>query len=591
MSTARKPDPGSLDEAPPASAPSRRRGMGGWLLVALIGAGLAAGAALIRGPRRRPHGLDEADAKYLQDAEHLGGFILGDRTLPRVARAIEAGDAAALKKILSQDFTGRQFRFERGAADPVEPFLHLASWRKDHNPRFDCDRDDMIRELLALRDDFKTLETVSLKVRLMKPDTPGRFDGPWSGTLRLRMTGVSSRGMRRLFTARFECGIDRIDDDQPERVGWLSRLDAFQADSAESPGPLMEDMTAETGLAVDRLTDNWVADNRPQIPILTGGVYLADYDSDGLVDCLVTDLGGATLYRGLAGGRFEDVTAEVLLPSGISDVTAAWADFDNDGYPDLVLGTGLYRNHDGRRFEELGPDQTGLELDQATGFAVADVDHDGLVDLYVVGLDRKTEGQKWIGKNDSNRNQLWHNAGDWSFTDVTGQTGTAGRGTSTFAAVFFDADGDGWPDLLTCCEFGTNDFWLNNRNGTFRPVELPDGYGGFSMGLTVGDINNDGRPDPYFANMYSKAGERIVENLRRGIYEDHVDSKLRDFVTGSDLYLNAGDGRFKRVGRPAGVSDVGWAYGPAYVDLDNDGLLDIYAPAGFQSITPERPDG
>ena len=186
---------------------------------------------------------------------------------------------------------------------------------------------------------------------------------------------------------------------------------------------------------------------------------------------------------------------------------------------------------------------------------------------------------------------MWKNRGDWQFEEVADASGVRGRGGPTFAAGWFDANGDGWPDLMTSCETGKNDYLINQRDGTFVEAELPDIYGGISMGITAGDIDNDGWPDIYVANMYSKAGERIVDNLRPGIYSEDVDAQMRDFVAGNELYRGLGKGKFSRIGQTTGVADVGWAYGPGLVDLDNDGWLDLYAPVGFQSVTPERPDG
>ncbi len=184
------------------------------------------------------------------------------------------------------------------------------------------------------------------------------------------------------------------------------------------------------------------------------------------------------------------------------------------------------------------------------------------------------------------------NLGNWQFADVTESSGASGGNRSTFTAVWLDADEDGWPDLYVINEFGSGVLLVNQRDGTFRDQSIAADPGDFgSMGVTAGDFDNDGHIDIYVGNMYSKAGNRVMGNLWTGTYPEPVLAKLRSFTTGSQLHHNLGGLKFERIGRELQVADVGWSYGPAMADLNNDGWLDIYATCGFISRSRDDPDG
>src|SRR5205823_3906499 len=150
----------------------------------------------------------------------------------------------------------------------------------------------------------------------------------------------------------------------------------------------------------------------------------------------------------------------------------------------------------------------------------------------------------------------------------------------------------GWPDIYVINEFGSGVLLVNNGDGTFREHFLAEGPSDFgSMGITCGSVENDGNIDIYCANMYSKAGSRVIGNVLPGTYDEAIMERMRHFVQGSQLWKNRGDLKFEPVGQKRQISAVGWAYGPALVDLDNDGFLDLYATAGFVSQSRTEPDG
>ena len=120
------------------------------------------------------------------------------------------------------------------------------------------------------------------------------------------------------------------------------------------------------------------------------------------------------------------------------------------------------------------------------------------------------------------------------------------------------------------------------------------GTGDFStsMGVSAGDLDNDGKPELYVANMYSKMGRRIIANVGHDDYPPGLYDMIRGSLAGNRLYRLAGDGvEYEEVSEKLGVNQVGWAFAPAMVDLDADGWLDLYATAGFNSADRNKPDG
>jgi hypothetical protein len=459
--------------------------------------------------------------------------------------------------------------------------------------------DEFVDYIRELREQYSDLMRCNIKVMQMAPETPGKFDEPWQGSFKLFFAGRTHANSISQYTLRFNCRLAKINEQTPNANGIFLSAGCFSVEHATAADFLLEDITAKTGMTSLGLRDNWKHsyEEEQKRPFITGGIYANDFNQDGITDFLVTDLDGLYFYVGLPGGRFQEQTAQVGLQRFEKDPLACVGDFNNDSYEDLIIGQSAYVNEQGKRFRKLNDKEFNVELTRIKGaLTVVDFDNDGLLDFMEVGIVLKEEMLPYINrvKSQSTANYLWRNIGNFKFEDVTEKSKAMGLGTGAFSAVWFDANGDQLPDYMSACEFGKNDFYINNGDGTFTQTDLPGVHGGLSMGITVADIDNDGFGDPYVGNMYSKAGERIVANIRQGLYDEYdndIQEQLKEIVSGNELYYNKGNGEFERIGRQVGVNDVGWAYGTGAADLDGDGYPDIYAPVGFQSVDSSRPDG
>lgn len=539
--------------------------------------------------RPKPLTLPKVESEYIWEIEHHGNQLV-KQGFGALAAALQANDAVALTRLLADDFRG----FDLDRPQRVQAIRHEARIERLQDaghPPLRLSQQEFVSRLLSYRRIFAdTPPKVKLSLMTFHPRTRGQREGDWEGTAQLRLHGDQTRGAPAEVVLLLSYQVARPTKENLSRPGWLRSAGVMQASTAKARGYLFAEVTRQRGLDTTRLQDNWKSKGFNPSP---GGVYVADFDRDGLLDILITDPGGPALYRGRLGDKFENVTTSRGLPrSPMANTVAAWVDLDGDGWEDLILGNRLYRNEAGERFVDHS-ERSNLRLPaDAENIVIADYDRDGKLDLYVTRVGR-LGSRSWLdGKSVSEGNRLFHNDGDWRFRDVTRVSGTAGGHRSTFTAAWLDADNDGWPDLHVINEFGNGVLLINKRDGTFSGHPLADHPADFgSMGLAVGDINNDGNIDLFCANMYSKAGTRIIGNLAPDAYPAAVMEKMRRFVAGSQLHLNRGGLKFEQVGTQRRVAAVGWSYGACLADLDNDGWLDIYATAGYVSRNRNEPDG
>ena len=322
-----------------------------------------------------------------------------------------------------------------------------------------------------------------------------------------------------------------------------------------------------------------------------GGVAVADFDGDGLLDIYVTSVVGANaLFRNLGGLRFADFAAEAWVEDAASRSNGACAaDYDNDGDTDLYVGnygpSRLFRNRGDATFEEVtaaaGLAESSRNL-RTMGCAWGDYDADGFLDLiFVRHLDDSDPGVFAWGQRDlsefADPLALFRNRGDGTFADVTALLGdpAPARGIvrgAGFQPAFVDYDNDNDLDIYVVNDFGDeitpNVLWRNDGRAAsgdswvFTDVSAASGtdVAMNGMGLALGDYDLDGFTDFYITNIDDAV---LLRNNGDGTFSDRARA--------------AGVGR-GRIGVPEGNS-VAW--GTAFFDYDNDGDQDLYLAAGY----------
>ncbi len=359
--------------------------------------------------------------------------------------------------------------------------------------------------------------------------------------------------------------------------------------------PQLKDITASTGIHFTHLA---TPEQRYIVESMSGGVALIDFNRDGWPDIYFTNapsvamsLAGkpakGALYRNNHDGTFTDVTDTAGVGTPCWAMGAVVGDYNNDGWPDLLVtcfgGVVLYRNNgDGTFTDVTAP--AGLSADNAwaTGATFGDYDADGWPDLFVahyvdfhlndlpqfgssktcqyhnVAVQCGPRGLK--GSGDS----LYRNNHNGTFTDVSKAAGLDDpAGYFGLTAVWTDLDGTHQPSLFVANDGGPNYLYQPDRPGHFADIAQTAGVA----------VNADGFEQ---ANM----GVALGDYLHTGRFSLAVTHFSDEYTT---LFRNDGDNSFSDVSAASHVapptrSFVGW--GDAFVDLDNDGWLDLFLVNG-----------
>ncbi len=321
------------------------------------------------------------------------------------------------------------------------------------------------------------------------------------------------------------------------------------------------------------------------------GCAFLDYDGDGWLDILLVngmDWPGhkkqrstPRLFKNNRNGTFTDVTERAGLAVEMYGLGVAVADFDNDGFPDILI-TAVGQN---RLFQNTGKG-TFIDVTTKTGlggrsaFSTSamwfDFDRDGHLDLFVCNY------VKWAGEHDvfcsvdgkhksyctpeayhGSTCWLFRNRGNGTFEDVTATSGIFDTSSKSLGVALLDYEHDGWPDILVANDTQPNKLYRNLRNGTFEDVAVragvafsEDGKARAGMGIDIADFDNSGKPGIAITN-FDNERMALYRSTREGVY--------------TDAAVKTGIGQ---------ASQNSLGFGCAFVDIDLDGHVDLIAVNG-----------
>ena len=379
-----------------------------------------------------------------------------------------------------------------------------------------------------------------------------------------------------------------------ERLATNAATTTNQKESVDRYGLSLKESAAASGIDfvhVRPRVDEKLRNIEPQISSMGASVSVVDYNNDGWNDLYVTSSGPGSanrLYENQKDGHFKDVASAV----GLADLNQAgtgasmgsvWADYDNDGFEDLMLykwgRPELFHNEGGKKFTRV-TEKAGLpdwvNAGTATWF---DYDRDGRVDLFIGGYwpdDVRLEAiqntrimpESFEYANNGGRNWLLRNKGDGKFEDITKEAGLTST-RWTLAVIAADFNNDNEPDLFISNDYGMSELYLNEvtpAGRRFRELGYDSGIGRnpkSGMNASIGDVLNSGV---------------------HAIYESNI-SEEGVLIQGNNLWMPTAPGipRFQNMASVMGVEMGGWSFGAQFGDLNNDGFVDLYLVNGYVS--------
>ncbi len=416
-----------------------------------------------------------------------------------------------------------------------------------------------------------------------------------------------------------------------EVIASSAKADSFPLRAAGNAAPGFVSLSpAQVGIAFSNIVSK---QTRSLYTLIPTGIAAGDVDGDGLTDLYFCSSDGTNvLYRNLGNWKFEDITtrAGVSCP-GQNSIAATLADMNGDGALDLIVTARggpnrlFFNDTRGKFTEDLKFPGRESKL-ASTSIAVADVDGDGALDIYIcnyrsrsylddnieVGPELTAEWQRvrdGKGLSPKFKDQFYAQgtglyekgepdvlllndgrggfkvADDSHFTMPPGSLPPGPLDGSGLAVQMRDFNGDGSPDIYVCNDFHTPDrFWWNDGKGRFTlaPMETLRHQSFGSMAVDGADIDHDGDLDFFVGDMLSRDYSR--RQRQRGIASPGT-PQTDNFgaipqYTQNTFFLNRGDNTFAEIGAFSGLAASEWTWGANFLDIDFDGYPDLLISCG-----------